>query len=330
MSDGPTVYVYLKMAYNPDADVDALLKDYFTMVYGPKAGEFVQRYYMEIEKAIVALPCDRDRGSRGLDELEKIYTPEFLTRLSGLMDQASDAAKGDKKYEARVAMTGEGLKNAQQYMRMRQAMAAKQYAEALRIYENLVERNERLVKQELTNHYTVEFLHRFVARGKDLVQLAAISAPNKVLVEFPDLWRSEWDKDGKGTDLGYAKEDFDDSKWPMVSTYKEKMTGSAELNATAGWKYRWFRATFEVPKEHGELALFFSTLEKEALVFINGKLVNGPEDRPRGQWGVAFTADVTKAVRPGTNVLSVRRPNAWGRLVEQPVVLVEKGQQGQP
>ena len=94
---------------------------------------------------------------------------------------------------------------------------------------------------------------------------------------------------------------------------------------TPGWKFRWFRTTFHVPQEHGQLALFFSKLHKKALVFVNGELVNGPEDRPKGQWGVSFLADMKAAAHPGENTLAIRRPHAWGRLVEKPVLVIDRG-----
>lgn len=326
MSYGPHLYLYLRLAYDPDADSEALLKDYFLMLYGPKAGPLVQDYYMRIDKAIAGIHCDGEKGRRGPDDLAQIYTPSFLEELQGLLDRAAVAADTDA-YKARVALTQEGLTNAQEYRQILQAIEAKDYPKAMRVYESLLARNRRLLAAQQTSHYTIEYLQRFVAKGKDLIRLAAISPPNKVLVEFPDLWRSAWDKEGQGIDLGYQNSEFDDSAWAMISTYKEKMTSSSDVASTRGWKYRWFRATFQAPPEHGELQMYFSTLEPATMVYLNGKLVNGPKDRPEGQWGVTFVCDVTQAVTSGTNVLAIRRPNAWGRLVEQPVLLIERGKQ---
>lgn len=327
MSYGPHMYLYLRLAYDPDADSEALLKDYFLMFYGPKAGPLVQDYYMRIDKAITGIHCDNEKGSRGLDDLAQIYTPSFLAELQGLLDRAAVVADTDA-CKARVALTQEGLKNAQDYRQILQAIEAKDFLRAKRVYESLLSRNKLLLASRQTNHYTIEYLQRFLAKGKDLIHLAAISPPNKVLVEFPDLWRNAWDKDGRGLDLGFSKSDFDDSAWELISTYKEKMTSSSDVASTRAWKYRWFRTTFEVPGEHGKLQMYFNTLEPEATVYINGKLANDPKNRPEGQWGVTFVCDVTGAISSGTNVIAIRRPNAWGRLVEQPVLLIESNADG--
>jgi hypothetical protein len=154
--------------------------------------------------------------------------------------------------------------------------------------------------------------------------LAAISPPHKVIEELPDLWRSEWDKDGSGLEKGYEKTGFDDSAWGTVSTYKVKMTSSGDLASTRDWKYRWFRVRFTVPEDHGRIALFFSALQPNAMVYINGKLANGPNDRPRSEWNSTFLADVSSTVQPGEN-LAIRRPHAWGSLADKAVVVIDQG-----
>jgi hypothetical protein len=326
MSYGPHIYLFLRLAYDPSADADRLTQDYFQKFYGPEAGPLVREYFKRVDRAVQELPCDPERGGRGLDQLGRIYAPELLERLRTLLDKAAAAAAPHPRPMARVAMTAQGLRNAEQYARIRSAMDRGDYSQAKEVYDDFIYRNEHLVRTGLTNHYTVQYVHRFLARGRELIYRAAISPPNSVLRELPDMWKHHWDKDGTGTDKGYHRVDFDDSGWETISTYEQKMTSSGELASTRQWQYRWFRTTFELPEEHGPIGLFFSRLHPGCHIYVNGQMVNGPEDRPRRQWGVSFVADVTEAVRPGENVLAVRRPHAWGRLVEKPVIVIEKGE----
>jgi hypothetical protein len=322
---GPHMYLFLRLAYDPDADAKALIDDYFLKFYGQAAGPLVRQYFLDIDKAGADLPCDPEKGGRGLDVLAAIYTPGFLVHLRDLIDRAASAAKDDETYAARVAMTGAGLKNAEEYRQLLDAMNQQRYREALVLHDGILARNTELLRAKLTNHYSLDYFRRFVTGGKDLARLAAISPPHKVIEELPDLWRSEWDKDGSGLEKGYEKTGFDDSAWGTVSTYKVKMTSSGDLASTRDWKYRWFRVRFTVPEDHGRIALFFSALQPNAMVYINGKLANGPNDRPRSEWNSTFLADVSSTVQPGENLLAIRRPHAWGSLADKAVVVIDQG-----
>lgn len=321
---GPHMYLFLRLAYDPAADAKALIDDYFLKFYGPDAGPLVKQYFLDVDKAGADLKCDPEKGGRGLDVLAAIYTPEFLAHLRRLIDRAAEAAKGDAAYAARVAMTEAGLQNAEQYRQLLDAITAQRYREALALHDQILARNERLLKAKQTNHYSLDYFRRFVTGGKDLARLAAMSPPNKVIVELPDMWKSEWDKDGTGLEKGYEKADFDDSGWGTVSTYKTKMTSSGDLASTRDWKFRWFRIKFTVPEDHGRVAIFFSALQPNAMVYLNGKLANGPGDRPRSEWNSTFLADLGATVQAGENVLAIRRPHAWGSLADKPVVVVDQ------
>ncbi len=325
MSYGPHMYLFLRLAYDPKANAHALIDDYFLKFYGPGAGSLVKRYFLDIDKAVAGMKCNPTKGAKGLEALAPIYTPKFLAHLRELLDKAALAAKGDEKYSARIAMTREGLRNAEEYTQIVNLMKQQHNREALEVHNHLIARNEALVKAGLTNHYSLDYFRRFVTSGKDLERLAAVSPPHTIIAELPDLWKSEWDKEGLGLEKGYEKTGFDDSGWGMVSTYAVKMTSSGDLASTPGWRFRWFRVKFTVPEAHGRVALFFSALHPDAMVYLNGKLANGPKDRPRTEWSSTFLADVTPTIQPGENVLSIRRPHAWGSLTDKAIVVIDLG-----
>lgn len=322
---GPHIYLFSRLSYDPDADADAIMQDYFRQFYGPKAGPHVKEYFYAVDKLVGEFKCD-ETGARGLETVGALYTPEVLARLRRMIDQATAAAGGMPAYAERVAMTEHGLRNAEEYAVIRDAMAAADFVRANQVYGKLMARNGELVKAGLTNHYTLNYLERFLGRGKELLYRAAISPPNNVLHEFPDKWRHRWDHEGIGHKQGYYKPELDDAEWNMTATYGAKMTNSADLASHPDWKGSWFRAAFRAPAKPGKLAIFFSKLHAGCAIYVNGKLVSGAGQRAGRKWGASFLLDVAAAVQPGDNLLAIHRPHAHDRLVQKPITLIEQHQ----
>ena len=87
----------------------------------------------------------------------------------------------------------------------------------------------------------------------------------------------------------------------------------------------WYRRTLQMPKPSGKLALFFTEVDGDATVYVNGAEA-GRSERKRGP----FEADITAAARPGRNVVAVRVDHSsitelfLGGIL-RPVLLIEKG-----
>ncbi len=47
---------------------------------------------------------------------------------------------------------------------------------------------------------------------------------------------------------------------------------------------------FTVPEQHGRIAVYFSVLPSDAMVYRNNRLANGPNNRPRTEWTGTFLA----------------------------------------
>jgi hypothetical protein len=120
------------------------------------------------------------------------------------------------------------------------------------------------------------------------------------ILDFKDGWKFTLDLEGNGTELGWAKADFDDSAWKPIQIDK-------------GWdvqewgKYDglgWYRLHFKVPEaaKGKRLFLTFGAVDEDAYVWLNGKYVG----RHFG-WGSPFHLEVTDAVTfGGENVMAVK------------------------
>jgi len=313
---GPHIYLSIRLAYSPDADAAAIMDDYFTKFYGPSAGRFMKRYWLSVDKAFADLKCE----SGSFFSLHLVYTPKFLSALDALLTKAADAAKGDASYAARVAMAAEGLRNATQYCQIRDAINEGKFVRAAEVYDVLLKRCQAEYDKRLGNHYTVGYLKRFVGRNLTATA-AATSPPNKLLGCLGDQWRFAWDPDDKGLSGGYAKPDFDDSKWREVKTFSDTLHAQGLPDRKT---ILWYRRVVTVPNSAKKPALFFMEVDGKAIVYLNGKEV-GRGDRKR----TAFEVDVSGAARPGPNVVAVRVDHSsitelfLGGIV-RPVLLIDR------
>jgi len=293
---GPHLYQSVRLAYYPDADSDALMDDYFVKFYGSKAGPFMKEYWLSIDKAFANMKCE----SGSFYALHLVYTPQFLRKLDSLVRKASDAAKDDPAYYARVAMTAQGLENAVQYIQVRDAMNRGDFTTAKRIYDELYAGNEIEQKKGYGNHYTLNYLNRFLG-GHVAAGARATAIPNRVLQVLPDRMKLNYDPDDNGLDKGYHKLDFDDSRWRQVATYSNTLNAQGLPDIKS---IMWYRTSIDIPLRHGRLSLFFTEVDgQEVTVYINGSQVASLGKQARRK---PFEMDITEAAKPGKNTVAIR------------------------
>jgi len=312
----PHIYQSIRLAYDPDADSDALMADYFARFFGPDAGPLVKRYWTGVDEAFATVKCHA--GS--FFGVHCVYTPAFLKQCRSLLDRAAAAAKGNAQHAARVALFSEGLRNAEEYIALREAMNRGDFAKAKAVYGQLLARNEALVKQRLSNHYTPRYIKRFLGKVIE-AGAAAVAPPSKLVAVLPDRWRMAYAAADTDGEKRYTVSKFDDSAWRQVATYSATLD---EQGLPDRKTILWYRTRFAAPKTvDGKLTLFFAEVDGAATVYVNGRKV-GEQPKKR----LPFTVDVAEAVRPGVNVVAVRVDHSsitelfLGGII-RPVLLVE-------
>jgi hypothetical protein len=341
---GPHLHLALRLAYDPGADADAILEDYWTKFYGPAAAPHMKDYWTGLDAQVVALGTH----AGGFFGLAQAFTPEFLALCRGRLDRAAEAAAPDPRCAERVAMHAEGLRNAVEYHAVCDAMARGDFPAAVETLDAMIARIRGLVAKGWANpEYGTAYLERFLAPAVR-AGAAACGPPHRVLAVLPETWRFAVDPDDAGRPAGWGAAGFDAAAWPLVHAWTKTLDAQG--------RYRtgilWYRTTFQVPAAHGDLSLFFAEVDGLAEVYVNGEpvdIVACPGRAPGAKRGakappptapagaapvksrVPFEADVTGRVRPGGNVLAVRVDHtkitdlALGGLL-RPVVLVEKAE----
>ena len=82
-TQGITFYVLSKLAWNPYADVDALIHDYCSKGFGP-AGPAIERYFRTLQAAMDDLPY----VSGEQFEIPNLLTPELTNECNSIIEQA--------------------------------------------------------------------------------------------------------------------------------------------------------------------------------------------------------------------------------------------------
>lgn len=313
---GPHIYLSIRLAYDPQADADAIMDEYFARLYGSQAGPLLQQYWTEIDQA-----CVRLRTHAGsFYALHQIYTPELLRCLTDLLERATAATNGDPTLAARVAFAAEGLENARQYIALREAMNQGDFAEAQRVYDALLARSEANRSQGQGNHYTVAYLQRFVGTHV-AAGAAATRAPARLVQRLPDEWRLAYDEADAGLERGYHLPDFDDWSWTPVATFSDPLDAQGIADRQT---VMWYRVAIDVPSPGRRPALFFTEVDGDARVWINGREAGGSTKKR-----LPFTVDAAGMLKAGRNTIAVRVDHSsmtelfLGGIL-RPVLLVER------
>ncbi|MCA1809671.1 MAG: DUF4838 domain-containing protein, partial [Lentisphaerae bacterium] len=105
-TQGPIYYLMAKLAWDPYADANAIMDDYYQRGFGPASAE-LKEYWTMMEKA-----RDRkvDEFKEEIDGYPEVYDQAFFDKAYGLLDQAAaKVADAPKKYGERVAYVRFGL-----------------------------------------------------------------------------------------------------------------------------------------------------------------------------------------------------------------------------
>jgi hypothetical protein len=270
---------------------------------------------MGIDRAFLNLRCH----AGGFAALHLVYTPEFLQRCRRWIDQAAELAGSDKTIAARVQMTSEGLRNAEQYMQLREAMNRGDFHESSSVYSNLLARAEAS-QRGLGNHYTADYLKRFISPSVSAGAAAKTSSRRLVQV-LPDTWKMAYDEAETGTSKGFQQAAFDDAAWREVQTYGKPLDPQDLPDRQT---ILWYRTTIQVPATVRKAALVFLEVDGQAEVFVNGQSVGRSAKKRQ-----PFEVDLAGALLPGKNVVALRVDHkAMSELflggILRPVILTEQ------
>jgi hypothetical protein len=107
-TQGPHYYALAHLAWNPRADIAAVMDDYYQRAYGPAAADG-KAYWQLLEQTRMEFVNAEPSRQRAFD-LPKRYTPDLFARAQAHLDAAgAKFASADDKYRRRLHFTRCGL-----------------------------------------------------------------------------------------------------------------------------------------------------------------------------------------------------------------------------
>ena len=107
-NQGPHYYALVHLAWNPQADVAAVMDDYYERGFGPAAAD-VKAYWQLLERTRMEFVAKEPSRFRAFD-LPKKYTPELFAQAQAHLDTAAKKlATADEKYRRRLHFIQYGL-----------------------------------------------------------------------------------------------------------------------------------------------------------------------------------------------------------------------------
>jgi len=103
---GPLYYVLAQLVWNPAADAEAILNDYYQRAFGA-AAPAVREYFEAIEKERMAFTAKNSEA--GVFTFPQLYTPDLLAASQTRLDRAAAAVPADSLFARRVAFIQTGL-----------------------------------------------------------------------------------------------------------------------------------------------------------------------------------------------------------------------------
>jgi len=303
-ADGLNYYVAARLAWNPDANVEAMVTDYCRTGFG-SAAPAIRQYFAAVEKKTSQIAAERKSEESDRD-LAGYYTLDDVKALRAILARADTLGGEDATIRARIAFLGEALDTAEIEAPLVQAVA--------RVKKTKPTDAEREEFRKQLARREAHARERVASWGVDVVTLAArfqqyyvdaLVAPPKpgvfddlpdayhVIMDLPIEWRFKVDPDGVGENDKWFAAGHDDLAWGTIriDDFWEKQ-GHAGYDGLAWYRVR---ATFPKTLEGKAVELCVGAADEIADIYIDGKHV-GQFDRG---WNRRFNVDITSFIKPG-------------------------------
>lgn len=298
-STAPTLYLSVRISWSTHLDIDQEMERFYHGFYGAAAAP-MQRYWTRLD-SVYATTDSHAGSSYGM---HKFWTPALLQASRADIEEAKRLAANAREREA-VAMADAGLRNAELYMTIWNAVARCDFAAAGQAHAAL-EAHVKDIVQHTEPHwgherYSFGYYNTFVGRTV-LGGMAALKNGGTVAVRLPEAWKFVTDPQSVGTAQGWWKPDFVDTAWKDMGTMS---TCWADEGLPWHQGEAWYRTRFTVPADANgqDVRLWFGGFDHNVDVYLNGEHLGEKFGFVRPQ---EFTAIAKYLHFGGDNLLAVR------------------------
>jgi hypothetical protein len=335
------LFLRLQLLWNPDADVDALLAEFYPKFYGPAAGPMAQYW-----NAIFAAWKDTVVTEHEHFVAPAIYTPELIDRLRSHLVAAqqaiaplrskADPGRNEKLYIERMRFTELSFAIIENYLAMVRAAATDgDYARAAAAGEKALAAREQLTAMNPTfttykgmGEQGYAWLPGEVQQMRELAAL--IDGSNGTLVARTPLhWSFRRDPYDTGLARGWAYTPWttgnDGATERLRTDLYLQAQGVLMPDAQSFIGFYWYQVQLDLSARDsaGALRLMLPGLFNECWLYVNGKLVDHrPVREPwwRTDYRFEWDVDLQGRLQPGRNVITLRgfNPHHFGGMFRRP------------
>lgn len=322
----PFVWTLAQFTWDSSRDPQELLNKYCTQYYGAENGKLIHQLLLDIHtnsrkmyRIIYGGPADTSA----------MLTDELIAKYRPALKKAESQVKGAEL--ERLRRFGKSFEVQMQFAELYRAYChALNERTTFRINdfknrvknfngfwnENQMIRFNRPFMLKMVQKFAAVDFRKLKAQGREIPEenrlkelFAGISVPENIKVFWlPENWKFQLDVDDNGLGKGWQKVEFNDEKWPLISTYDMyEPQGYVDVDGRF-----WYRLNFKVPEfEKGRIMLRIGSLDDGGEVYVNGKLVITQTDA--NMWDKSFAVDVSEVLKPGReNTIAVRGYDATG------------------
>jgi hypothetical protein len=345
-----------QLMWNPDADVAALLAEFFPKFYGPAAAAMMDYWRTIFVAWEGTLSTEHEHFIAPV-----IYTPEVVATLKKKLADAqavieplrvkSQRTHDERLFLDRLRFTELSFAVIESYMAMQQAVSEVDFASAvahgergLMAREELTAMNPMFTTYKNIGEHGAAWWPGEVQQYRDLLSLTA-GAKGTLLLKTPLEWAFRRDPRDSGLARGWAYMEADLSAWNQ----REKTLSAAQRkDFTDGWEtlrtdiylqgqgvrhpdeqsytgHYWYQTVLALPADQatGKTRLMFPGIFNECWLYLNGELIahrSFTEPWWRNDYKFEWDVDVAGKLKPGRNLITVRgnNPHHFGGLFRRP------------
>ncbi len=331
-NEGPSLYLAMKLKWDVNTDVDALLDEFFERFYGP-AADPMRRYTMLLDRTLYEADHHAGRSKDMVHIYHEAMRGEARDALreaqrrvglrSGLLGRnliAAQALEGDAQlYALRVEVAAKGWDYFEAYAEMIENRNRCDFIASMQAVEKA-----RALIEDLTTNYEIPMLRtrapstsadRFFNRlwGHARITEAGyerVTNGNELVVGLDSTWDFLLEPHGIGERIGLYDPAKTGGNWQSMDT--SYVWGNHGLRYYYG--EAWYRQRITMPAEHEgrRIKLWFASIDNGGKVWLNGELLGtspGSEFDLAAHGGslASFEFDVTDVVRFGEeNTIAIR------------------------
>jgi hypothetical protein len=306
-------YLRAQLEWNADADVDAVLDDFFSRWYGRAAGP-MKAFYMALDDTITRAPI-HGHEDRVMPE---VYTPELLVRLKELVARAEQLADTDRD-KLHVRADRLIYDHLVAYMDMAAADAAGDFTAAVAAADRMLALRGQLhavnrffIWPDEKGYHTGAWYWTIADRKKYYQSLLDRTAgkAGMLLALVPRQATFRTDPHEEGIYAGWQQPGLGETGWALVDTTRPFYRQG--YDDWRGYPYVgniWYRLKVDVPAsaQGKKVMLCVPVVVTEAWCWVNGHYVGHRPYQEAYIRPAEMELDVTESVRPGkANVIAIR------------------------